>query len=581
MWLFARYLALDIALRLCLAPLSRATLRMIVLGAASALAALILVLVVVAFAPYFATATADFLDTIIFGKLNSESGIARMNWNRQAITVFLDTYMLGVGIGGSVASSMPLVILSNLGLAGMVLFLAVLGAALFGRPAPGTDRRVSAVIMAARAALLMKLIAMSVSQRVFGPGLPFYVFLALSVAEHAVTVARPKWAHPRRWRRALHSGTGKLPAFAVGGAAFGEPAHGFDERGGHAEQPRDRVNKMRRSIGDRTWHLTRYHHCRSLNGSSSAASIGGGKSAPSTSRLRRSIRGLNVFEGLKGYWQADGSFGIVAVERHWSRLKRSAKLLHIPFDMSLDEFEDACHGLVQLLYRREQNMWIRATLYVTDGHWGVGTKSDLVLTAYHTPKGLQEPMATGVSTWQRATDVALPYRIKTSSNYQVARLAKIEGRDRGYPEMILLNQHGRVAEGHRKCCRNRARWSGAHAAELGGRLREHHGRHRRVALRDDGDTFRPPAHRPHRADHCGRNGDREHAERGHADHGPRRNSIWRLARLQRPRPAISTRRDRGAAASPRGAIVPPAVPRMPAPPTAPPMPAVDSGAKSR
>ena len=66
-----------------------------------------------------------------------------MNWNRQAIAVFLDTYMLGVGMGGSVASSMPLVILSNLGLMGMVLFLAVLGTTLFARPAPGTDPRVS------------------------------------------------------------------------------------------------------------------------------------------------------------------------------------------------------------------------------------------------------------------------------------------------------------------------------------------------------------------------------------------------------------------------------------------------------
>ncbi len=158
------------------------------------------------------------------------------------------------------------------------------------------------------------------------------------------------------------------------------------------------------------------------------------------------VRGLNVFEGLKGFWQPDGSFGIVALRRHWERLKRSAKLLHIPFDMSFEAFEEACHGLTQRLYEPDKNMWIRATLYVTDGHWGVGTKADLVLTAYHHPAGPAEPMSTGVSTWQRASDVALPCRIKTSTNYQVARLAKIEGRERGYPEMVLLNQHGRVAE---------------------------------------------------------------------------------------------------------------------------------------
>ncbi len=158
------------------------------------------------------------------------------------------------------------------------------------------------------------------------------------------------------------------------------------------------------------------------------------------------VRGLNVFEGLKGFWQPDGSFGILAVERHWKRMKQSAELLQIPFDMTLEVFDDACHRLTQSLYEPERNMWIRATLYVTQGHWGVGTESDLVLTAFHHPKGAPAPIATGVSTWQRATDVTLPYRIKTSTNYQVARLAKIEGRGRGYPEMVLLNQHGRVAE---------------------------------------------------------------------------------------------------------------------------------------
>lgn len=158
------------------------------------------------------------------------------------------------------------------------------------------------------------------------------------------------------------------------------------------------------------------------------------------------VRGLNVFEGLKGFWQPDGSFGLLAMEQHWRRLRQSAKLLYIPFDTTLEEWIDATHQLVQKLYTPQKQMWIRATLYVTEGHWGVGTKSDLVLTAFHCEKGMARPVDTGVSTWQRATDVTLPYRIKTSTNYQVARLAKIEGRERGYPEMILLNQHGRVAE---------------------------------------------------------------------------------------------------------------------------------------
>jgi branched-chain amino acid aminotransferase len=163
------------------------------------------------------------------------------------------------------------------------------------------------------------------------------------------------------------------------------------------------------------------------------------------------LRGLNVFDGTKGYWQPDGSFGIVALKRHYHRLQRSAKILAIPFEESYEKFERAHHDLIKLLYTPEQNMWVRATLYVEEGHWGVGTKSNLVLTAFHQPMGTSELIRAGVSTWQRSTDISLPCRIKTSTNYQVARLARMEGADRGYTEMILLNQHGRVAEGTGSC----------------------------------------------------------------------------------------------------------------------------------
>jgi branched-chain amino acid aminotransferase len=163
-------------------------------------------------------------------------------------------------------------------------------------------------------------------------------------------------------------------------------------------------------------------------------------------------RGLNVFEGLKGYWQTGNeAFGIVALRRHYDRLTRSARLLHIPVPASYDEFEGACEKLVRKLCEPSQDMWIRATLYVIEGHWGEGTVADLVLTAYHQKKQLPQPVSVGVSTWQRATDLSLSPRIKTSTNYQVARLARIEGRSREFADMILLNQYGRVAEATGAC----------------------------------------------------------------------------------------------------------------------------------
>jgi branched-chain amino acid aminotransferase len=163
-------------------------------------------------------------------------------------------------------------------------------------------------------------------------------------------------------------------------------------------------------------------------------------------------RGLNVFEGLKGYWQANGKkFGVVELRRHYDRLVHSAKLLHIPVPVTFDNFQNACAVLLHRMYEPDKDMWIRAALYPIEGHWGEGTVADLVLTAYHQKKQPPSPISVGVSTWQRSTDISLSPRIKTSTNYQVARLARIEGRGRGFSEMILLNQYGRVAEATGAC----------------------------------------------------------------------------------------------------------------------------------
>lgn len=162
-------------------------------------------------------------------------------------------------------------------------------------------------------------------------------------------------------------------------------------------------------------------------------------------------RGLNVFEGIKGYWQVDGAFGLVQLRRHYDRLLRSARLLHIPCRWSYEEFKGAIFELLSSLVGPDRDMWIRTTLYVTEGHWGEGTVADLVLTAYHLDKALPEEINLGVSTWQRSGDISLPARIKTSTNYQVARLARIEGRARQCQDMVLLNQVGRVAEATGSC----------------------------------------------------------------------------------------------------------------------------------
>ena len=163
------------------------------------------------------------------------------------------------------------------------------------------------------------------------------------------------------------------------------------------------------------------------------------------------IRGLNVFEGVKGYRQPDGSLAIVMLRHHYKRLQRSARLLYIPFK---SPYEECVHGLRELaeaLIQPNKEMWFRITLFVTQGHWGQDQVAEMVITGYQADTTLPRPIKLGVSTWRRSSDVALPARIKTGANYQVARLARIEGRALGCDDMVLLNQEGHVAEATGSC----------------------------------------------------------------------------------------------------------------------------------
>ena len=164
------------------------------------------------------------------------------------------------------------------------------------------------------------------------------------------------------------------------------------------------------------------------------------------------IRGISGFEGIKGYWSRDGGqLSLLALREHFDRLRRSALLQQLPFSDTYETFREACTSLTRRLVAEPTDLWLRATLLAVEGHWGLDTVTDLVITCYQQPKKRPDPMRLGISTWQRPLDTAFPARIKSAANYQVGRLARIEGRRQGFDDMILLNAWGRVAEATGSC----------------------------------------------------------------------------------------------------------------------------------
>jgi hypothetical protein len=95
-----------------------------------------LVLGLVVLAYNFVPALSDFLNTIVFEKLDSDSGNERMSWNMQSLKNLVDTYGLGAGIGSGRASGWPFAVLGSLGAFGTALYLWFLGSVFFARIVP-------------------------------------------------------------------------------------------------------------------------------------------------------------------------------------------------------------------------------------------------------------------------------------------------------------------------------------------------------------------------------------------------------------------------------------------------------------
>ncbi|MES2561780.1 MAG: hypothetical protein V4637_03540 [Pseudomonadota bacterium] len=137
---------------------------------------------VLLFYPSIATTVSQFLDTTVFNKLQSSSGVERSAMNMQAWSNFTETYGAGAGLGSVRASSYPLVLLSNVGAIGTLFFFAFIGRLFWAPSRPDADEQGRAVPVAARQAVIATLIAASVSAGSFDLGIAFYAFAAAASA---------------------------------------------------------------------------------------------------------------------------------------------------------------------------------------------------------------------------------------------------------------------------------------------------------------------------------------------------------------------------------------------------------------
>ncbi|HUN98211.1 MAG TPA: hypothetical protein VMU69_18495 [Bradyrhizobium sp.] len=132
----------------------------------------------------------NYLDVLIFNKSTSDSGVEREMWNTFALQNFFDSYGIGVGLGTSRASSFPLALLSNVGVAGTLFYLLFIGTAFLGRrgtPMSGP----SDVRLAARNACLGLIIGDTFAAPTVEQGLFFYILVGMACAQPERAAYRP------------------------------------------------------------------------------------------------------------------------------------------------------------------------------------------------------------------------------------------------------------------------------------------------------------------------------------------------------------------------------------------------------
>ena len=166
--------------------------------------------------------------------------------------------------------------------------------------------------------------------------------------------------------------------------------------------------------------------------------------------------GLNVFEGIRCYWNNEKKqLYAFRLEDHHNRLLQSIKLLQIKNEYSKEMLVQSLVDIIKANDYKE-DIAVRQTVFV-DGFGSWASEESVNMFIAPIPKAKTNPeynkkgLHCCVSSWQRINDNSISPRIKCGANYMNSRMAQREAIRNGYDSTIILNNQGKVSEGPGSC----------------------------------------------------------------------------------------------------------------------------------
>jgi len=166
--------------------------------------------------------------------------------------------------------------------------------------------------------------------------------------------------------------------------------------------------------------------------------------------------GLNVFEGIRGYWNEDEEvLYIFKLKEHIDRLLESCKLVSISTPYTKEEIIEAIKSNIIANNFKNTDIALRVTVFADGiGSWHSVENFDMFVspirrkrTDINNLKGLKA----SISSWQRINDNILPPRAKLGANYINGRYAYLQAKADGYDVPLFLGNDGKITESSGAC----------------------------------------------------------------------------------------------------------------------------------